>query len=192
MIFSKIKNMLNNFFNKHEKLITISVTVLIIIAFFIYFKPLLNFMSVNSESFFSPYMSKIEFVDNDSLWQIFTSNNHSWFLFSAVYVILARYLPVWLNLHPQMCIAYVNSYIFFLIFVCLILALTKSCTKYIENKKIFPFLFLLCCFAIFPMLVKADFMWLFKNDCWFLAYVFLPVFGILLNDKIQKKYVLSE
>ncbi len=192
MTFSKIKNMLNNFFNKHEKSITISVTVLIIVAFFIYFKPLLNFMSVNSESFFSPYMSKIEFVDNDSLWQIFTSNNHSWFLFSAVYVILARYLPIWLNLHPQTCIAYVSSYIFFLIFICLILALTKSCTKYIENKKLFPFVFLLCCFAIFPMLVKADFMWLFKNDCWFLAYVFLPVFGILLNDKIQKKYVLSE
>ena len=134
--------MINNFFNKHSKSITAGITIILIIAFFIYLKPLLNLMSINSESLFAPYMSKIESIDNDSFLQIFTSNNHSWFLFSIAYVIISRYLPIWLNMHPQMCIAYVGSYILFILLTCLILSLAKSCTKYIKNKNIFPLIFL--------------------------------------------------
>lgn len=193
MIIEKIKEKIT------KKQISFSLIKIIFLLFsiisiaIIYYKmnPLFSCASVISEDFFMPYNTLAD-VDSDGVLQIFTSNDHSWFILSMFHVLSFRYLPLILNLHPQMCAQNVMPWFTFFIFILLLAVLAENLFKYSKNK-LLPSIGLI---LIFPYLVlciqKSEFLWAFHNTIWLYAYFLLPMFPLLLINEFEYYFVTSE
>lgn len=166
--------------------------IFILISAIIYFKTgkLVHCASVISEDFFMPYWT-LSNVANDGILQIFTSSDHSWFILSMVHVLTFRYLPEFLNLHPQICTTNILSFFVFFIVILYCAVFSENLTKFFKNK----ISFLLGILLVFPIIIycaqKADFLWAFYNIIWIYAYFLLPMFPLLLMKEFEVYYILG-
>lgn len=69
------------------------------------------------ESIVQPYISSLVEVSNNSLLQIFTSNEHLYALLSLLNVFSNKYLPELLKIHPVDCYENYTIYLLFFLFL---------------------------------------------------------------------------
>lgn len=152
---------------------------------------LTQYICVNAESMIMPYVDYGRNTSNEFL-RLFSSSDHSWYIFSFVYMFLERVLPKVLNLHPQDAIVISSKTFLFIVYIGFLSVLTCGLFKYEKNKILFPVGLLLTCFITLCSLQQSNLTWIFSNDCWFLAYMFLPAFGIAIINMAEKFYVFFE
>ncbi len=175
-----------------KRVIFIVSTIVVIAIIAILSAPLFSGFSVNNESLIMPYVSSYPLIDDDGILQIFTASGHSWLVMSMFFVEFARYLPKILHLHPQICIQTVTAKFFFGIFFLFLFAITNNFFKYAKNKTCYAVGLLSSFYFVISLLRKCDFLWMFASDCWFWAYIFLPISAIILFSYLEKYYVLRE
>lgn len=185
-LFLKLKN--SHFF-KIDKFMYIFLACFVTVFIYFNVKDLFSDISIMNEDFIEVYNSRLLNVPSDGILQVFTSNFHSWYILSMFHVLIIRYLPLILNMHPQVCLISVSSFLFFGIFFSLLLALSENFIKYFDNKN---FLFLPVLF-IFPLVLlitrNSELFWIFISSSWMLSYFFQPVFALLLLNRLEFYYV---
>ena len=179
-----MKNFLNSILKFEYLLVIVTFGIIIYLM-----NPLVNMMYLGNESLFMPYMSFSPIVHVDSPLQIFTSSDHSWFIHSAFYVLTNRYLPELLNMHPQESIILVSNTWFLCIFLFLITALTESFYKSFKIKNLYSVVLFFIFVILLTIILDPDFVWFFQNDCWYYAYVFMPIFALVLYNDVQHFYI---
>lgn len=183
--------MLKEFFNKTN---IINLLCFIVTAFIMYsfLQPLLKLCTPFAESLFMPYISFIPNVGNASIWQVFTASDHCWIIWSPIYVLTNRYMPSLLNMHPVTYFETVNSTIILCVFALFMYAINNNFFKYFKSQ-IFKPLFILALFpVVLTFLTSTELQTIFCWDCWFWAYIFLPMFPLILISTAEYFYVKGE
>ena len=190
----------NKFFlRKYFKYFFYFATGLIVFLFFNYCS---QTICLHSESLTMPFDKDTVFFGNNfpvpfvanTLNQIFNSflkSDHSWYIFSFVYIFIERFVPFALKMHPQNAIKISSVFVLFPIFFIFLYNLSNCFVKYF-SKKNFVLRSLMLLFALCSSIVVMDniwFGWVFYHDCWFLAYIFLPIFGIALYNLLELFYI---
>ena len=179
---------INEFF-KNNNFVNLFLLIIVVAALYYVMVPMFNVCTLSSESLFLPFVSQFD-IDNDGILQVFTSNTHQWFILSIFHVIADRYLPEIFDIHPQMMIVYVFKFFLFPLFFLMVFSIMENAYKYKEKREIWsPFVFLILFYIVYQMVIKADFVWVFNNDCWYYAYIFLPTFALLLYNRGEFFYV---
>ena len=144
----------------------------IIITFFIFlfiYKINVNFTEVG-EPLFDIYRSYDSHIGKNSIFQVFTASQHSWFIYSFFLVFTNRYMPLILNMHHQDYMGFCNFIVLAIVYLSFLLAVQYNFEKYIKNKNIS----ILLIFILFPMLIYfqdiSGGIWWFGADDWFYAY----------------------
>lgn len=167
---------------KFSKKINIICFLLVILVIYAFMRPFYTCYTLYGDSLSWPWYTE------NGFWLPFLQNDHTWFVYSAFYCLCNRFLPLLLNLHPQMFYKYCYSFIMFGYYLCFFLAMRGNFTKYSKAK--YGVLWTL---AIFPIAMQAltysGFLWAPKNDTFTLPYVFLTTFFILLANMFEKIYV---
>lgn len=153
------------------------------------FLPLTTTMSVNGESLYMPYISQEEHIQPNSFWQVFTANNRSLYVLSMFWVLTARYLPRILDIHPQVCINTVTCWFMFSLFLCLLFALANNFFKYLKTRYFYAPVLAFVFVTVVALLQQSQFIWMFRSDWLMYAYVFLPIFGLLLLNYSEYFYI---
>lgn len=162
------------------ELLWILPTLAVVGAITYVFLPLTTTMSVNGESLYMPYISQEEHIQPNSFWQVFTANNRSLYVLSMFWVLTARYLPRILDIHPQVCINTVTCWFMFSLFLCLLFALANNFFKYLKTRYFYAPVLAFVFVTVVALLQQSQFIWMFRSDWLMYAYVFLPIFGLLL------------
>lgn len=161
---------------------------------FVLYKVLLPFGQVctfYTEDILSPYWPEINLSLSNPFSAFFTSAHNSWIM-SMFHVLTARLLPMATGIHPQIFVQEV-----YFPFACFLLTLFLYCvsnnfTKYLKIRHL-TFVFAL---ALFPLIIailrNVDLLWFFTQCCWFYAYVFMQLFGIVTFNEIQSFYIQKE
>ena len=155
LLFSSYIKKLNKFLNKLLPFCSI-IIVLGIITYLTW--PFWENYPVTCEALYTPYLSNWFIIPDNSIFQVFTSCDHFWFIHSIVFVLTNRYLPLILNIHPQECITIVAKVFIFPLFLLLLFSLTESFYKYFKKKYIYAAV-LLFIFVITVYLLNKS--WLF-------------------------------
>ena len=145
-------------------------------------RPFYTDFTLYGDSMSWPWYTEIGF------WLPFLRNDHTWFIYSAFYTICNRFLPLLLNIHPQMFYKYGYCWIMLGYYVFFFFSMRENFTKYFKPK--YGVLWTL---AIFPIALQAlsysGFLWAPKNDTFTLSYIFLATFFILFANMFEKIYV---
>ena len=168
--------------------------ILNIAVFCIIYTAIVKFLSafsINSEFLFVPYVSYSVF-DADSFFHIFTASDHSWYVLSALGVLLDRYIPAFFNIHPQEFVSLVSKTFVPCVFFIFLYSITDSFYKYYKNKNCYSFVLFTVFCTILILLYTSRFILACSNDCWIYAYIVLPIFPICLNNIFEKYYVNGE
>lgn len=164
---------------------------LVTLIIYIKINKLVHCASIFAEGFYTPYRTFLN-IANDGILQIFTSSDHSWFILSMFDVLSARYLPKFLNIHPQICEKNIVSIFIFSLVLLFIANFSDNLSKYSKNR----FLSFLGILLIFPVIIycvqKADFLFGFCNPIWIYAYFLLPLFPFLLLKEFELFYITGE
>ncbi len=127
------------------------------------------------------------YLDNN-FWNPFLQNEHGWIFYSAIFCLNNRFLPVLLDMHPQMYYKHFYSLLVFSYYLVFFLAMKNNFVKYFTPK--YGVLWTL---AIFPIILQAlrnsGFLWALQHDAYSLGYVFLPLFFIIFSGTLEKIYV---
>lgn len=176
-------------FFKNNNFVNLTLLIIVVAVIYSVMVPMFNVCTLSSESLFLPFVSQCD-IDNDAILQVFTSNTHQWFILSIFHVIADRYLPEIFDIHPQMMIVYFFKFFLFPLFFLLVFSIMENVYKYKEKREIWsPYVFLILFYIVYQIVLMADFVWVFNNDCWYYAYVFLPIFAILLYNRGEFFYV---
>lgn len=175
-----------------KKLLFITLLVIACVLIYQVYGCLAQYICVNSESMIMPYVNFGVGSSDNEFWRMFLSSDHAWFIFSFIYYFLERNLPELLKIHPQEAIILSSKTVLFAIYIGFLSAITYGVFKYEKNKILFPLGLLLTCYITLSALMQSGFAWIFSNDCWLLAYMLLPTFGILFGAMAEKFYVLAE
>lgn len=179
-----------SFFYKNYKIFNIFFILLVCWIIYSILHPLLSINCVREESLFMPFMTLGLKVPQDGVLQFFSTSDHCWILHSLFYVITSRYLPQILDIHPQETIVLVSQTFFYFLIMFLVFSLTEGFYKYFTTEKKWYSVTLFSVFiALFYVFKSVDFLWVFTNDCWFYAYIFLSLFPIVLMNDCEYYYV---
>lgn len=144
-----------------------------------------------SEDFYMPY-NALANISKDGMLQIFLSNDHNWFVFSIIDVIMARYLPEIFKIHPQLFAENILSIFVFSIFLLFCAVFSENLTKFFKNKLYFSVGILLVFPAVIYCFDRSIFLWAFYNIMWIYGYLLLPVFAFLLMQEFELFYIFGE
>lgn len=128
----------------------------------------------------------------DRFWQIFTTNDHGWLFFSVIDVIATKYLPAFLDIHPQVFAEKILSIFVFLILLGYCAALSENLTKYFKNKIFFSIGTLLIFPVVIYAVVKDNFIWVFYNTQWIYGYFLFSIFPLLLMKEFDLFYIAGQ
>ncbi len=176
------------FKNKAFSVISIILSVLII---FIITKCFLSNAVIAYECLWAPFQSYSDIPEN-SFWQIFTTNDHSWYIYSIFDCLSIKYLPALFNMHPQMFINQIYTIFLAFIFILFLFTQAKNFTKYAKKYKYTHLVALLIFPVVLHLLDVSNFLMIFQKPNWLTGYIMLPIFGILTLGMIEKHYVDSE
>lgn len=167
---------------KFSKILNIIFYLLVILVIYAVMRPFYTDFTLYGDSMSWPWYTEIGF------WLPFLRNDHTWFIYSAFYTICNRFLPLLLNIHPQMFYKYGYCWLMLGYYVFFFFSMRENFTKYFKPK--YGVLWTL---AIFPIALQAlsysGFLWVPKNDTFTLPYVFLATFFILFANMFEKIYV---
>lgn len=148
--------------------------------------------------FLSPMFFALTIRGDSICWQydylitpiaLFSKSDHCWFIMSFFWSAIVRLLPEILQIHPQVWFSDYCPWFLFGIFYLFQLSIVFNFTKYFKNNKYF----LLWLFITVPLLIgianRTEALWMLSDDCWFMAYYFLPIFSILFFSLLEKNYV---
>lgn len=174
--------------NKAFTVISIVVTVLIVYSIT---KCFFQNTVIGYESFWAPFQSYLNIPENSFL-QIFTTNDHAWYIYSIFDCLSIKYLPILFNMHPQMFINQIYTIFLTAIFILFLFAQAQNFTKYAKKYK-YTHLIVLLIFPIVLYLIHlSNFYMLFQKANWLTGYVMLPIFGIMTLCMIENHYVNNE
>ena len=164
---------------------------LVVVCFAIYktVLPLYETPMFLAEALYEPYWNANTSELDSSFSQIFLSNPHSWYILSVIQVLMQRYLPDMLNIHPVVFLE--NYYNFFLFgyFILFLSALVKNFTKYFDkfyfSSLLLPFaaIFFICSIIDIPAL------WILINPSWCTVYIFTTTIFLLFLSKTEYLFV---
>ena len=183
------------FFQNHsifKKLFNFCIILAFIVFVFNIFLPFKDSFVLIGESLFMQYLSLCPFIPQDSIFQVFVSNDHLWLIYSVFHVLFNKEIPMLLNIHPQTIFPYIAISVIIPILFLMITVLGQSFYKYFIVKNynpLFPFFIFTSLFAI---LIQTGFLWVFHYDCWYYAYIFIPIFALCCYNMAEKIYVQNE
>lgn len=151
-----------------------------------------KYICIHSESLDMPYLLWGKHIN--SFFDMFLHSDHCWYIYSFVFSFIELIMPKILNMHPQEAIIISSKLILFPIFLVLLWIISNNLFKYCKN--INPVLrgggVLLSCYIIIYALYSVGANWFFYSCCWFLSYLFLPIFGVTLYNISEYCYVSQE
>lgn len=167
---------------KKQKIINILLYILVILVIYCVMRPFfVDFTLYGDSASWNWYSEK-------GFWQPFLQNDHSWFIFSPIFCMCNRFLPLMFNVHPQMFYKYFYWIVIFGVYVAFFFAIRENFTKYFNPKYA-----VLWTLPIFPIVLQAldygGFKWAPMNDSFSLSYILLPLFFILFANSFEKIYV---
>ena len=122
----------------------------------------------------------------------FLTNSHTSWVFSLFHVLTVRILPITFGIHPQIFAQTVFFPFACFIFTIYLYSVANNFNKYSKTKHL-TFILVLILFPLtISILRKCDFFWIFTQCCWFYAYVFMLLFGIVAFCELQAIYVNKE
>ena len=177
---------------KIQTIIRFAVIFALTVLLFIYLYPFLKYSVAWGESLYSPYISNEPLINPNSLLQLFTANDHSWFFYSFIFAFTNRYMPVILNMHHQDYMNQFNIYLMLAVYILFIMVIQFNFEKNFRDKTIPIF----AIFIITPILLIIQSVvggtWWFNHDCWYWAYIGLPIIPIYFYAITEKMYVNNE
>lgn len=124
--------------------------------------------------------------------ETFTKNEHTCFILAMFNCVCGRYIPELLKIHPQVWYSSYYRLILFFAMYLLQFSFLANFSKYFKNKK-FNILWLFLIFPAFLFLMISGWTdWIITDDCWFFAYIFMPIFSIVFFLECEKIYVKNE
>lgn len=191
--------MKKDFLKKYLKYFFYFMTSLIVFLVFNYCS---QAICLHDDSFIVPFTPDTVFFSDDfsspfvvnalnQIFNIFVKHDHSWYIFSFVYIFIQRFVPFALKMHPQEAIKVSCNFILFPIFLFFLYNLSNCFSKYF-SKKNFIYICLIILFSLCSSIFAIDkvwFGWIFCDDAWFLSYIFLSIFGIALYNFLEIAYV---
>lgn len=166
---------------------------ILFVTFFVYniLSPIQSVCTLYADDLLSPFWPFFNLQLSNPLSIFLTSNHLSWVL-SLFHCLTVRLLPIAFGIHPQVFVQTA-----FFPFACFIFTLYLYCVANNFNKyskiKHLTFVWALLLFPLaISILCKSEFLWIFTQCCWFYAYVFVLLFGIIAFCEIQSFYVNKE
>ncbi len=124
--------------------------------------------------------------------EFFLKSDHALYTFSMFWTTFARYIPELLKIHPQTWFSTVNFYVLFAVMCFLQISFLCNFIKYFKNKSLSAFWIFFIFFIFAGLMHKSDTLWLLADDCWSFAYLFSPIFSLVLLMEFEKIYVKDE
>jgi len=141
------------------------------------------------EDFYEPYWNVAVFDLDKNPFHVFSSSDHSWYLYSLIRVLTQKHLADFLGLHPVLYLEKYHVFFLFGYYMLLLFSLLGNFTKYFVKTRfsclLIPFIALL---FLHPV-IRSNCIWLLYHSSWGLAYIFLPIFLLLLLSLIERLYV---
>lgn len=138
-----------------------------------------------------PYWSLIG-LDESNPFFVFTTSDHNWMIIFMIYGWFTRWLPYFLNIHPQI---WQQNYVGFIclgFFIYFSFVLTQTLTLHCKKSFWQPLLALLTAPFILIAMRFASFDFILSNDCWFYSYILPCLFMFLTLNIAQKHYIKNE
>lgn len=174
-----MKKIFLNFFN----------LLLFVLAGFVIFKtfsPMYNALIVRGDSLVLHWYWEPKTIE------FFLKSDHALYTFSMFWTTFARYIPEFLKIHPQTWFSTVNLYVLLAVMYLLQISFLCNFIKYFKNKILSAIWIFLIFFIFAGLMSKTDTIWLLADDCWSFAYLFSPIFSLVLLQEFEKIYVKNE